>query len=169
MRAHHEIDVLDRKACGLQRAHNLLKRDDHNAFKPGIGMTKGGKDFTPKSLHDFANVAFGKKLDFIDDPWFQMLDDGTDNQLRNAIAHVKTDYDEVNQIITYYPRLEGMNQEKAEQITFIQFMKRLLQTYREMRRLNHLIRAGPGCLNRFSASISGVSAGIRPPSGVAAG
>jgi len=30
-------------------------------------------------------------------------------------------------------------------------------------------RAGPGCLNRFSASISGVSAGIRPPSGVAAG
>jgi hypothetical protein len=69
-----------------------------------------------------------------------MLDDGTDNQLRNAIAHVKTDYDEVNQIITYYPRLEGMNQEKAEQITFIQFMKRLLQTYREMRRLNHLIK-----------------------------
>jgi hypothetical protein len=73
-------------------------------------------------------------------PWFQMFDDGTDNQLRNAIAHVKTDYDEVNQIITYYPRLEGMNQEKAEQITFIQFMKRLLQTYREMRRLNHLIK-----------------------------
>jgi hypothetical protein len=26
------------------------------------------------------------------------------------------------------------------QITFIQFMKRLLQTYREMRRLNHLIK-----------------------------
>jgi hypothetical protein len=31
-----------------------------------------------------------------------------------------------------------------------------------------VLRAGPGCLNRFSASISGVSAGIRPPSGVAA-
>ena len=52
----------------------------------------------------------------------------------------KTDYDQVKQIVTYYPRLEGMNQEKAEQITFIQFMKRLLQSYREMRRLNHLIK-----------------------------
>ena len=133
-------EIVSRQLVLVAGINNLLKRDDHNAFKAGIGMTKGGKDFTPKSLHDFANVAFGKKLDFIDDPWFQMLDDGTDNQLRNAIAHVKTDYDEVNQIITYYPRLEGMNQEKAEQITFIQFMKRLLQTYREMRRLNHLIK-----------------------------
>jgi hypothetical protein len=128
------------RSPGRTRHCNLLKRDDHNAFKPGIGMTKGGKDYTPKSLHDFADVAFGKKLGFIDDTWFQMLEDGADNQLRNAIAHVKTDYDEVNQVITYYPRLEGMNQEKAEQITFIQFMKRLLQTYREMRRLNHLIK-----------------------------
>ena len=30
-------------------------------------------------------------------------------------------------------------------------------------------RAGPGCLNRFSASISGASAGVRLPSGGAAG
>jgi hypothetical protein len=30
-------------------------------------------------------------------------------------------------------------------------------------------RGGPGCLNRFSASISGASAGVRLPSGVAAG
>jgi len=30
-------------------------------------------------------------------------------------------------------------------------------------------RAGPACLNRISASISGGSAGVRPPSGVAAG
>jgi hypothetical protein len=30
-------------------------------------------------------------------------------------------------------------------------------------------RAGPGCLNRISASISGASAGVRLPCGVAAG
>jgi hypothetical protein len=30
-------------------------------------------------------------------------------------------------------------------------------------------RGGPGCLNRFSASISGASARVRLPSGVAAG
>jgi hypothetical protein len=64
----------------------------------------------------------------------------SDNKLRNAIAHFRTGYDEVKQIVTYYPRLEGMNQEKSEEITFIQFMRQLLQSYREMRRLNHLIR-----------------------------
>jgi hypothetical protein len=32
-----------------------------------------------------------------------------------------------------------------------------------------LLRGGPGCLNRFSASISGASARVRLPSGVAAG
>ena len=31
------------------------------------------------------------------------------------------------------------------------------------------VRAGPGCLTRFSASISGASAGVRLPSGLAAG
>jgi hypothetical protein len=31
------------------------------------------------------------------------------------------------------------------------------------------LRGGPGCLNRFSASISGVSAGVRLPSGMAVG
>ena len=32
-----------------------------------------------------------------------------------------------------------------------------------------VVRGGPGCLNRFSASISGASARVRLPSGVAAG
>ena len=32
---------------------------------------------------------------------------------------------------------------------------------------NRILRGGPGCLNRFSASISGVSAGVRLPSGMA--
>ena len=98
------------------------------------------RGYTPRDLHAFADVPFGKKLDYIDDPWFEPLNGGADNKLRNAIAHFKTDYDEIKHIVTYYPRLEGMNQEKAEQITFIQFMKRLLQSYREMRRLNHLIK-----------------------------
>ena len=34
---------------------------------------------------------------------------------------------------------------------------------------NLIDRGGPGCLNRFSASISGASAKVRLPSGVAAG
>ena len=34
---------------------------------------------------------------------------------------------------------------------------------------SRVFRGGPGCLNRFSASISGASARVRLPSGVAAG
>ena len=34
--------------------------------------------------------------------------------------------------------------------------------------LSFVLRGGPGCLNRFSASISGASAGVRPPCGLAA-
>jgi hypothetical protein len=133
-------EIISRQFVLVAGVNNLLKRGNHNTFKPGIGMAKNGKDHTPKDLHAFADVPFGKKLEYIDDSWLELLDGGADNKLRNAIAHFKTDYDPVKQIVTYYPRLEGMNQEKAEQITFIQFMKRLLQSYREMRRLNHLIK-----------------------------
>ena len=37
------------------------------------------------------------------------------------------------------------------------------------RSIETLLRAGPVCLNNFSASISGASAGVRLPSGGAAG
>lgn len=133
-------EIISRQYVLAAGINNLLKRGNHDTFKPGNGLAKNGRDYTPKDLHEFADVAFGKKLDYMDDSWFKPLDGGADNKLRNAIAHVKTDYDEVRQLITYYPRLEGMNQQKSEQITFIQFMKRLLQSYREMRRLNHLIK-----------------------------
>jgi hypothetical protein len=140
-RTHKDIsEIVSRQFVMVAGVKNLLKRGNHNTFKPGIGLAKNGKDYTPKDLHAFADVPFGKKLEYIDDSWFEPLDGGADNKLRNAIAHFKTDYDQVKQIVTYYPRLEGMNQDKAEQITFIQFMKRLLQSYREMRRLNHLIK-----------------------------
>jgi len=134
-------EIISRQYVLVAGINNLLKRGDHNAFKPQIGLAKNGRDFTPKNLHDFADVAFGKKLEFIDDSWFDTVEGAADNKLRNAIAHFKTDYDEINQILTYYPRQEGMNQQNSEQMTFIQFMRRILLSYREMRRLNHLIKA----------------------------
>ncbi len=81
------------------------------------------------------------KKDMIDDSWFEFVNEAVDNQLRNAIAHVKTDYDEVTQIVTYYPKKEGMKSEKPEQVTFLEFMRRILISYREMHRLHHLVKA----------------------------
>jgi hypothetical protein len=69
-----------------------------------------------------------------------MMDGAIDNHLRNAIAHYKAEYDEINQIVTYYPKREGIKQEKAEETFFLEFMRRLLVAYREMHRLHHLIK-----------------------------
>src|SRR6202021_2628753 len=44
-----------------------------------------------------------------------------------------------------------------------------LEPWVRAERAHHSMRGGPGCLNRFSASISGASARVRLPSGVAAG
>ncbi|HEY9081593.1 hypothetical protein [Magnetovibrio sp.] len=134
-------EIISRQFVLVAGLNNLLKRGDHNLFKPEIGKTKSGKDFTPKSLHDFADIPFGRKQDFIDDSWYAFGDDAADNQLRNAIAHVKTDYDEITQKITYYPRLEGIKQAKSEEMYFLDFMRRILIAYREMNRLHQLIKS----------------------------
>jgi hypothetical protein len=83
----------------------------------------------------------GSKQDLIDDCWYDVLDGSLSNQLRNAIAHYKTEYDEVTQLVTYYPKREGMAQDQGEQIYFLEFVRRLLVTYREMHRLHHLIKS----------------------------
>ncbi|PJK27859.1 hypothetical protein CVT23_20525 [Minwuia thermotolerans] len=134
-------EIISRQFVLVAGLNNLLKRGDHNAFKPGIGLTKSGRDRTPKNLHAFTDIPFGQKDDFIDDNWFAFGDQAADNQLRNAIAHFKTDYDDVSQKIIYYPRKEGMRQDKSEEIHFLEFMRRVLIAYREMNRLHQLIKS----------------------------
>jgi hypothetical protein len=133
-------EIISRQFVLIAAINNLQKRGNHNAFFPGVGIMKSGKGFTPTGIGTFADVTFGQKQEFIDDPWYQMMDGAIDNHLRNAIAHYKAEYDEINQIVTYYPKREGIKQEKAEQTFFLEFMRRLLVAYREMHRLHHLIK-----------------------------
>lgn len=132
-------EIISKQLVVVAGMNNIIKRGDHNKFLPDIGKV-GEKDNTPRNLQAFADVPFGNKSALIDDVWFDALDGGADNQLRNAIAHHKTEYDEVTQVVTYYPKREGMRQEKAETISFLDFMHQLLITYREMHRLHQLIK-----------------------------
>ena len=132
-------EIISKQMVLLAGMNNIIKRGDHNKFLAGIGKV-GDKDRTPKTLQAFADVPFGNKLALIDDVWFDALDGGADNQLRNAIAHHKTEYDEVTQVVTFYPKREGMRQEKAETISFLDFMHQLLIAYREMHLLHQLIK-----------------------------
>lgn len=133
-------EIVARHLTVVAGLNNLQKRNDHNAFKAGIGLSRSGNDRTPKNLDAFADVNFGDKLKFIDEPWYKFDNDAADNQMRNAIAHYKTDYDEITQKITYFPRKEGMSEEKSEETSFLDFMRRILIAYREMHSLHHLVK-----------------------------
>lgn len=134
-------EIISRQIVLIAGVNNLMKRGDHNTFQPEIGRVASGRDFTPANLNAFADVVFGKKLDFIDDSWFSLEDAATDNQLRNSIAHYKTEYDDVAQVVTYFPRREGMEEERSETMQFIEFMRHVLLAYREMHKMHHLIKA----------------------------
>jgi hypothetical protein len=131
-------EIISRQFVLIAGINNLLKRGDHNSFAPKV--TKNGTNIAPASLDAFADIVFGLKQDYIDDNWYELLDGSTSNHLRNAIAHYKAEYDEITQILTYYPKKEGMAQERGQRIYFLEFVRYLLVTYREMHRLHHLIK-----------------------------
>jgi hypothetical protein len=123
--------------------NNCSKRGDHNAFGKGVRVTKAGKELAPASLNSYADASLGNKMLDLDDPWYSINATALDNELRNAIAHNKIDYDDVTQKITYYPKLEGMAREKKMEIQLLDYMWRMLILFREVHRLHHLVK----CLN----------------------
>jgi hypothetical protein len=128
-------EVLNRQLVVVAGLNNLMHRGDYNKFKD---VGKG----TPASLDEYADVPFGRKSTHLDTCWYRVDEGGAiDNRLRNAIAHFKAEYDEITQVITYYPKLEGIQQEKAETIYFLGFMRRILEAFREMHHLHHLVKA----------------------------
>lgn len=136
-------EVLSRQMVLVAGINNLTKRGDHDAFTKGVRVTKGGKELAPSSLSKYADVSLGNKMLDLDEPWYSVNLAALDNELRNAIAHNKIDYDDVSQTITYYPKLEGMTREKKFQIQLLDYMWRMLVLFREVHRLHHLVK----CLN----------------------
>ncbi len=134
-------ELLSRLMVIVASMNNLLKRQDHNAFLDGEWVNRAGKDLKPKNMNDYADLDFGRKWQFIDDSWFEFVDDVADNQLRNAIAHVKTEYDDISQILTYYPRREGLNRDKPEQMYLLDFLRRILLSFRELNRLHQFVKS----------------------------
>lgn len=132
-------EIISRELVLVAGINNLLRRGNHNEFKPRL--SKSGKNLAPGNLNDFADVPFGRKQEFIDDSWYKLLKGSTSNQLRNAIAHYKTEYDSVTQIVSYFPKKEGMEQVQCQEVNFLEFLRMLLIAYREMHRLHHLVKS----------------------------
>lgn len=134
-------EVLNRQLVLAAGMANLIERGDHNAF--AMRTSKSGRQLSPTSLNEYADTALGNKLQDLDGGWYNIIPLAHDNELRNAIAHNKIDYDEVTQLITYYPKLEGMERKKKREIQLLEYMNRLLALFREVHRLHHLVK----CLN----------------------
>jgi hypothetical protein len=134
-------EVLNRQIVLLAGMGNLIERGDHNAFS--VRTARNGKQLSPASLSEYANVALGSKLQDLDSGWYTIDPFAHDNELRNAIAHNKIDYDDATQVITYYPKMEGMEREKKQEMQLLDYMHRLLALFREVHRLHHLVK----CLN----------------------
>lgn len=100
-------EVMSRQLVLVAGLNNIIKRGDHNEFAKGVRVAKDGRDLAPKSLNCYADVSLGNKSLDLDDPWHCVDFAAIDNELRNAIAHNKIDYNEVTQVIRYYPKPES--------------------------------------------------------------
>lgn len=128
-------EVFGRQLVLVAGLNNVFHREDHNSFlKPQDGNPLS-------SLDAFANKVLSDRFKYLDECWYEIDRSTVDTSVRNAIAHSTAHYDEVRQIITYYPEKEGIRQEKGETMFFLDFMYMILKLFREMHYLHHLIKA----------------------------
>lgn len=134
-------ELFSRQVVIIAALNNLLRRGDHDLFEEEMRVTSKGKvNQDVSSLNSFANVDLGRKLEYIDNPFYNFDNDAIDNKLRNAIAHYKYEYLESNQMIRYFPRKEGMSRDTSIEITFMEFIRRTLLLFREVHNLNHIVK-----------------------------
>lgn len=128
-------EVLGRQLILVAGINNIIHRDGHDNF----AKSKDGSALS--SLDKFADKTLSDKFKYLDDCWYVFEHAVVDTNVRNAIAHFTAEYDEVTQIITYFPEKEGIRQEKGETMFFLDFMRMLLIAFREVHYLHHVIKS----------------------------
>lgn len=127
-------EVLGRQLVLVAGLNNLYHRGNYDDFsKPEHGAALS-------SLDKFADKTLSDKFKYLDDCWYIISKDVVDTGVRNAISHYTATYDPVSQVITYYPDKEGVRQEKGETMYFLDFMRMILQLFREVHYLHHVIK-----------------------------
>ena len=126
-------EVLGRQLVLVAGINNILRRKDGNAF----ASISGG---ALSSFEKFAAKTIAEKFKYLDDCWYKIEREIVDTELRNAIAHNNVSYDEVTQIIEYFPDGSGIRSTPGRQIYFLDFTRILLVAFREMNNLHHLVK-----------------------------
>ncbi len=127
------VEVLGRQLILVAGINNVIHRKDHNQFK----AIDGG---ALSSLEKFAAKTLSDKFKYLDDCWYAIDKRVVDAGVRNSIAHNNVQYDEISQVITYFPNGGGIEQRSGETMHFLDFMRLILVLFREMHDLHHLIK-----------------------------
>jgi hypothetical protein len=137
------IEVFSRQLVLVAGINNIVHRKDFNTF----AAINGG---TLSSLEKFSGKTLSDRFKYLDDCWYKIDREIIDTEVRNSIAHTNVNYDEITQIIEYFPDGGGIQPTQAQQIYFLDYMRMILVTFREVNNLHHLVK----CLFYGSSSIS---------------
>ena len=127
------IEVLGRQLVLVAGINNIIHRKDSNAF----ATISGG---ALSSLEKFSEKSISEKFKYLDDCWYNIDREIVDTEVRNSIAHNNVNYDEVSQIIEYFPNGGGIQPSPGQHIYFLDFMRMILVAFREMNNLHHLVK-----------------------------
>lgn len=128
------VEILSRQLVLVAGLNNLLHRGDVDCFKAiDGGALRDLQKYSAKPLSD--------KLKYLDDCWYKVDLEAYNLGMRNAIAHNNVHYSGIDQIVTFTPSGGRLCQSSSEQMSFLDFMRLLLVTFREMHNLNHVIKS----------------------------
>ena len=90
------IEVFSRQLVLVAGINNIIHRKDFNAFS----AISGG---ALSSLEKFSEKPLSDRFKYLDDCWYEIDREIIDTEVRNSIAHNNVNYDEITQIIEYFP------------------------------------------------------------------
>lgn len=128
------LEIIGRQLVVVSGVNNLYHRGDANSFK----AIDGG---ALSSLRKLSEKTLSDKFKYLDDCWYKPSPDVFNLGLRNAIAHNNVQYAEARQIVTYFPDGGRLEKTQGIEIGFLDFMRLLLISFREMHNLHHVIKS----------------------------
>lgn len=128
------LEIIGRQLILVAGINNLLHRGNANSFR----TVDGG---SLSSLQKLSEKTLSDKFKYLDNCWYELSKDDFNLELRNAIAHNNVRYDHSSQVITYFPDGGRLEKSQGKDLAFLEFMRLLLISFREMHNLHHVIKS----------------------------
>jgi hypothetical protein len=128
------LEIIGRQLVLVVGINNLVHRGNANSFR----TVDGG---SLSSLRKLSEKNLSDKFKYLDDCWYDISQGAFNLGLRNAIAHNNVQYVQATQVISYFPDGGRLDTGQGKDIAFLDFMRLLLISFREMHDLHHVIKS----------------------------